>query len=98
MKYSIKGQTFVSDGSSIISIVNKYKVWKLEQSIIEDIISKTDIFVFEVWVDTVDERNNLFDDLKQIINNNGGFINWHKCYHDEKLRTSCIIEEEYRGA
>jgi len=97
MKYSIKGSTFISDGTEIIITINKYKIWKLLQSNGKSLITDDDIFDFEVWVNAQEDKDMLFNDLKTFINSYGGNINWHECKHDEDSNEPCVIKESYRG-
>lgn len=98
MKYSIKGETFTANGSDVIKLINKYNIWKLDSLIVDDVVTRTDKFIFEAWVNTEVEKISLFNDLKSIIDNSGGHISSHKCFHDEiNVGIPCVIEEEYRG-
>lgn len=97
MKYSIKGSTFMSDGTKVIDIINGYKLWKLSSYNRKSLITKDDVFDFEVWLNTGEEKDMLFDDLKLIIDTYGGNIGWHECTHDELDSKPCEIVETYRG-
>lgn len=91
MKYSIRGNLALADGSSVINILNDYSLWHLVTS------QTTDSFIFEAWVNSVEEKDSLFEELKPIVDTNGESIDWHKCTHDEESPQPCVIAEEYRG-
>jgi hypothetical protein len=97
MKYSIEGNTFIEDESEIISVINKYRLWRLVSSDSINITTKNISFEFEAWVNTEDDKANLFNELKIFIDNYGGWLRWHECTHDEKEQKPCVIIEEYRG-
>lgn len=50
---------------------------------------------FEIWVDTVEQKDILFDDLKLFIDENGGVVKWHECSHWDDVKTPCVIAEAY---
>jgi hypothetical protein len=97
MKYSIRGNVFLEDDSEIITIINKYNLWRLVSGIVYDFNVKNIVFNFEIWVNTDLDKNNLFDELKPFVNNFGGRIDWHECYNDEFETKPCIVSEVYRG-
>lgn len=97
MKYSIGGSIFTSDETGIVDVINNYKLWRLTVANERDSVTNLNIFNFEAWVNTELDKNSLFADLKAIIDNNNGQINWHECTHDEEISTPCVIAEEYRG-
>lgn len=97
MKYSIRCSTFMSDGTEIIDVINEYKIWKLISSKGKSLITRDDTFNFEVWLNTLEDKNMLFNDLKIFIDSYGGDVNWHECKHDEDTREPCEIAEIYRG-
>lgn len=98
MKYSIKGNLAISDGSGVVEILNKYNLWRLVTNNYKDAITNVEYFTFEAWVDTEAEKTNLFNELKPIVDVNGELINWHECTHDEEVQQPCVIAEEYRGS
>ena len=93
MKYSIRGIIETSDDTPIINVLNNYRLWRLITN--KDIINKKDITTFEVWLNYEMDKDNLFKDLKAIVDQYGHSIDWHLCTHDEPTPTSCVIEEEY---
>ena len=97
MKYSIGGSIFASDGTGIVNIINNYKLWRLTVANEKDSVTNLNTFTFEAWVDSELDKNSLFTDLKNIVDTNNGFVNWHACTHDENNAKPCIIVEEYRG-
>ena len=97
MKYSIRGSIFVSDGTDIINVINKYNLWKLVTGNMKDDITNSDIFIFETWVATETDKTELFNELKSFVDTNSGNIDWHECSHDESNSYPCIITEVYRG-
>jgi len=78
----------LSDGSEVIELLNKYALWRL-------ITSQTESFSFEVWVNTSDEKDALFSDLKHFVDEYGESIDWHECTHDEAAPQPCVIAETY---
>lgn len=97
MKYSIRGNIFLENAENIVAVINKYSLWKLITSMEKDEVSNSNVFLFEVWVKKNDDKNNLFNELKQFVNTSGGSIDWHECSHDEDIRQPCEIAEIYRG-
>jgi len=97
MKLSVRGHTYVSDGSEIIDTINNYKLWRLVSESGKDTTTSNNFFYFEAWLNTEEDRTSLFNDLKPFIFNYGGWIDWHKCTHDEANSEPCVIEETYRG-
>lgn len=91
MKYSIRGNMNLTDGSGIVDVLNKYTLWKLDTN------QTADIFSFEAWVNTVEDKDALFNELKPFVDVSGEVIDWHECSHDEPISTPCVIAEEYRG-
>ena len=94
MKYSIRGNLNISDGSDVITLLNHYELWRLKTSqFITD--NEQEIFSFEVWVNTIEEKNSLFDALKPFVDEYGELIDWHECAHDEEISLPCVITETY---
>lgn len=81
----------LSDGSSVVSVLNNYSLWRLITS------QEVDSFIFEAWVSTEGEKESLFDDLKPFVDEFGEFVDWHECTHDESISTPCVISETYIG-
>lgn len=94
MKYSIRGNLNKNDTSEVITLLNEYKLWKLKtsQSLNND---ENEDFIFEVWLDTVEEKNSLFNALKPFVTESGELIDWHECTHDEEISLPCVIAEVY---
>lgn len=88
MKYSIRGNLMLPDVVEIVGLLNRYSLWRL-------LTSQTESFSFEVWVNTADEKNALFADLKPFVDQYGESIDWHECTHDEASPQPCIIAETY---
>lgn len=98
MKYSIRGRLVMSDGEPVTETINKHMLWRLITENSKDEVTGEHLFHFEVWVNTVEEKDNLFDSLKVFVDEYGELIDWHKCHHDElDYNQPCIIEEEYAG-
>lgn len=89
MKYSIIGEFKTHEKDEIINTINNYNLWRLVAEI------EGDYFKIEVWVDTIDEKNSLFSDLKTFVDEYSGLINWHECTHDEQEILPCEIVDEY---
>jgi hypothetical protein len=91
MKYSIKGQLSLTDETELVSLFNRYTLWRL------DVMKSEDKITFEVWLNTVEEKDQMFGELKYYVDMFGEKIDWHKCTHDEPVGTECKIIEEYKG-
>lgn len=96
MKYSIRGNLNITDGSDVIDLLNDYTLWRLvtSQNVNEN---DQDIFTFEVWLNTVEDKDSLFNSLKPFVDEFGELIDWHECTHDERVSLPCIIAETYGG-
>lgn len=98
MKYSIRGNLNMSDGSPVVALLNKYVLWRLETRQTAD-ENEQDIFSFEVWLNTESEKDSLFNALKSYVDEYGEMIDWHECTHDKLIPNPCRIAETYvRGA
>jgi hypothetical protein len=91
MKYSIKGSLSMSDETEMIALFNRYTLWRLEAN------NTGDQFTFEVWLNTAEEKDQMFNELKYYVDMFGEKISWHECTHDEPLSLPCEIAEEYKG-
>ena len=89
MKYSVRGNLNMSDGASVVTLLNTFTLWKLETKQSE---SK---FRFEVWLNTIQEKSHLFEQVKMYVDSYGGLIDWHECTHDEDVSRPCVIAEIY---
>jgi hypothetical protein len=88
MKYSVRGNIITEDGSHIVTVLNSYALWRL-------VTGQTDgVFTFEAWVNTVEDKTALFNDLKPFVNE-GSVIDWHECTHDELNKQKCLHVETY---
>ena len=97
MKYSIRGHLNASGGTSVVTLLNEYDLWEpLEPKQIIDRNGRN-VFSFEVKLNTVEEKDSLFEDLKDYVNDFGGWVDWHECRHDEFYPGPCVIAETYRG-
>lgn len=95
MKYSIRGRLNVDEGTEIIELLNRYSLWRLVTGGYYNEEADINVFTFEVWLNTNEDKNDLFRDLKLEVDRYGGNINWHECTHDEPLHKPCVILEEY---
>jgi hypothetical protein len=95
MKYSIRGNLNMSDGSAVVGVINKYPLWRLITSQSTD-PNNVNTFSFEAWVNTDTDKNGMFNDLKPIVDASTGSIDWHNCTHDEPIPQSCTVVETYR--
>lgn len=95
MKYSIRGNLRLADGSNVVSLLNGYELWRLitNQSVDEE---GNELFIFDVWLNTVQDKDSLFSELKPFVDEYGEVIDWHECTHDEVVSQPCVISEEYR--
>lgn len=85
----------MADGTNVVSLLNNYDLWRLitNQSVDE---LGNDIFTFEAWLNTLLDKDNLFNELKPFVDQYGEVIDWHECTHDEVNSQPCVIQEEYR--
>lgn len=101
MKYSIRGKLSTDDSEAVIELINKYKLWKLIPETIKipslDGEEYRDIFTFEVWLENIEDKDELLNNLKKFLHTSEDIVNWHECTHDESNSTPCTIAEEYRG-
>lgn len=88
MKYSVRGNMLLSDGSAVVTVLNKYSLWRL-------ITGQGESFTFEAWVNTQADKDALFNELKPFVDEFGEFIDWHECTHDEPAVQPCTIAETY---
>jgi hypothetical protein len=96
LKYSIRGKLKTLEGIEIITLINKYSIWALKSN--KDIDEKNNIlFTFEVWLEYIQDKTQLFNELKPLVNQYGGLIDWHECSHDEipQNQIPCEIAEIY---
>ena len=96
MKYSIRGNLRLADGTGVNDVLNQYTLWRLitNQGVDEE---GNDLFTFEVWVNTIEDKDSLFNELKPYVDQYGESIDWHECTHDEATTQPCVIAEVYRG-
>lgn len=97
MKHSIRGKLSMADGSQVVGLLNSYTLWRLITGTTIDWDTKVEYFSFEVWLNTVEDKDSLFNSLKPYVDQFGEVIDYHPCSHDESISTPCVIEEEYRG-
>lgn len=95
MKYSIRGNLSMEDGSDVVDLLNKYKLWRLYTDNNKTTEENTS-FVFEVWLNSEEDKTSLFNELKSIVDEFGEKIDWHECTHDEVVPQPCVIAEEYQ--
>lgn len=89
MKYSVRGSFSLTNKQEILTTIEKYPLWRP----IED--SEADgIYSFEVFLNAGLDKNNLFEDLKSLVQT-GESIDWHECCHDETIKRPCVIAETY---
>jgi hypothetical protein len=84
----------MADGSAVVGLLNKYVLYRLitGQGIDEQ---GADLFTFEAWVNTIDDKTALFNELKPFVDQYGENIDWHECTHDEIPSKPCVIVESY---
>jgi hypothetical protein len=95
MKYSIRGNLSLTDELIVIETINKYTLWKLDQGHTTNPMTEEQTYRFEVWVNTIEDKTSLFNELKPIVDEFGETIDWHECTHDELQPQPCVIAEEY---
>lgn len=86
----------MSDGSGVVDLINRYTLWRLVTSSHTN-EAEQEIFTFEVWVNTVTDKDSLFNALKPFVDEYGELIDWHECTHDEVVSLPCVIAETYSG-
>ncbi|WP_256761395.1 hypothetical protein [Cohnella sp. WQ 127256] len=96
MRYSIRGSIRTRDGSSIVSDINRFVLWRLVTINAVD-QSEYPIFTFEAWVNSIADKDALFNVLKLHVDTLTGEIDWHECNHDELISKPCVIIETYKG-
>jgi hypothetical protein len=92
MKYSIRGNIHNTEGETVIPVLQNYTAWRL--TIDQD--WDANAFIFEIWLAYEEDKNNLFGELKPFVDEFTGFIDWHECTHDQRYKSPCVIQEEYR--
>ena len=94
MKYSVRGRLNVSEGSLIVSLLNTYDLInpKINQTVNKQ---GKDILLFDVWLNTINEKDSLFESLKPFVDEFSGLIDWHECTHDQLNSIPCNIAEIY---
>lgn len=96
MKYSITGRLRTANDISLVNLLNKVLLYRLDPRKGKDEEGR-DIVNFEVHVSSLEDKNILFEDLKGQVNLLGGEIHWHECTHDEENPQPCVIVESYQG-
>lgn len=96
MKYSIRGNLINAVEDDLYLITDNYPIRQLVTSkyILED---GRIMFNFEVWVATLTVKNNLYNDLKGLVDSHVGFMAWHECYHDELPTKPCEDPKDTYG-
>lgn len=99
MKYAIRGKISKLDEVPIVTIVNQYTLWKFQYEWVNIMLfDKEGVFLsFEVWLADPAERDSLFLDLKDYIEEHGesgDTLDWHECTHDEPHPEPCAPPEE----
>lgn len=92
MKYSIRGRLNGTEGETVAPVLQSYTAWRLMMDNLWD----ENVFTFEIWLASEEDRVNLFDELKPFVDEYSGVIDWHGCTHDERYKQPCVITEEYR--
>lgn len=86
----------MSDGSNVVALLNTFTLWRLETKQAFNRQNK-DIFTFEVWLNTAQEKTHLFEQPKLFVDAYDESINWHECTHDEFVSIPCVLVETYGG-
>jgi hypothetical protein len=90
VKYSVRGNFNSEKQEEVTNIITNYPLWRPFEPTTMD-----EFFSFEVFLNALDDKTNLFNDLKSLVQV-GDFIDWHECTHDENVQRPCEIAEEYR--
>lgn len=97
MKYSVKGNLQLGKSTAVVSLINTFTLWRLVTDTVINRATEEETFIFEAWVNTENDKNNLFNALKTHVNRSNEDISWHECTHDEPFPLPCKIVEVYRG-
>ena len=92
MQYSIRGNILLENKNLVNVIIMDYTV---SIGYNTDLENKIVLYEFEVWVNTLEEKNSVFNSLKKILSNPNEWIDWHECYHNENINSPCVISEKY---
>mgnify|MGYP005753696265 CR=1 FL=1 len=96
MKYSIRGELNKNSENSIVTLINQFSLWRLITNTVKTEGSEEECFSFEAWVNTPEEKDEMFQNAKLQVDIYGGWVDWHECYHDESNSPPCNIAETYR--
>jgi hypothetical protein len=89
MKYSIRGSFNIDDKQAVLDTIEKYPLWRpIEEG------ESDGIYSFEVFLNAELDKDNLFEELKPLVQE-GESIDWHECCHDENIKRPCVIAETY---
>lgn len=91
MKYSIRGNLNAVNSSEVVFVINQHTLWRLVTK------QEQETFIFEVWINTISDKDSLFNALKPFVNKHSEVIDWHECTHDEINPSPCIIKETFIG-
>jgi hypothetical protein len=101
MKYSIIGNLngILPDSTEeqeVIDKVNTYDpIWRFKPNTYEN-EEGLSIMTFEIWLETIENRDDCFADMKTFVDTHTGGTSWHECTHDKPTQQPCVIIEEYR--
>lgn len=103
MLYSIMGYVLASKQESLHNILNMVTVHQQEiievtlgyngENQDEEIVS----LHFEILVASEEDKNIVYNGIKDIITLMIEEVSWHECTHDEPVPQPCIIAERYVG-
>lgn len=86
----------MTDGQNVVAVLNSYDLWRLITNETTDENGQA-VFTFEAWINTITDKDALFNELMPFVDQFGEVISWHECSHDEATQQPCVIAEEYRG-
>jgi hypothetical protein len=95
MKYSIRGHLNTADDTKIKGVINRYRV--LDKESLKPFSGEDGKpqFTFELETVELSKKNGIFSEMKSLVDEYSGSIDWHECRHDEG-NNMCAITEEYR--
>lgn len=101
MKHSLIGQLkgILPDSieeQAVLDMVNSFNpIWRLVPGTFLD-EKEVPIMAFEVWLDTIQGKDDCYNSLKAFVDQHTGAVSYHVCTHDEGVPSPCVIVEEYR--
>lgn len=95
MEYVIRGNLKTSDDTKIKGAINKYRI--LDKESLQPFADESGkpSFVFELKTKDQAKKSGLFSELKALVDEYTGEVDWHECRHDEG-NGQCTLADAYR--